>query len=103
MAKGNIAKENVINKIKEAFGTNFVGVFEKKIYVWADDGGEKVQIALAMTCPKVPIGQINTSELSYNTGRDFSDDNVVAVAPEHVEISDEERADVRELMKKLGL
>ena len=25
------------------------------MYVWANDDGERVQIALAMTCPKVPL------------------------------------------------
>jgi hypothetical protein len=32
-AKGNIAKDAVINKIKEAFGEDFLGVFDKKVYV----------------------------------------------------------------------
>ena len=103
MARGSIAKEKVAEKIKAAFGSDFVGEVDKKIYVWADDGGERVQIALSMTCPKVMIETVNTSELSYNTGRDFSTDDVVAVAPEKVEISDEERENVRKLMQRMGL
>ena len=55
-AKGATAKVNVENKIREAFGADFVGNVDKKLYVWADDGGEKVQICLTMTCPKVPVG-----------------------------------------------
>ena len=51
MAKGAVAKTNVINKIAMAFGNDFIGEVDKKVYVWADDGGEKVQIALALTCP----------------------------------------------------
>ena len=103
MARGSIAKEKVAEKIKAAFGADFVGEVDKKLYVWADDGGERVQIALSMTCPKVMIETVNTSELSYNTGRDFTNDNTVAVAPEKVEISDEERENVRKLMQRMGL
>ena len=34
MAKGTIGKQNVINKIKQAFGADFIGEYDKKIYVW---------------------------------------------------------------------
>ena len=103
MARGSIAKEKVAEKIKAAFGADFVGEVDKKLYVWADDGGERVQIALSMTCPKVMIETINTSELNYNAGRDFTNDDTIAIAPEKVEISDEERENVRKLMQRMGL
>lgn len=53
--KGSKAKEYVENKIKETFGENFIAIVDKKVYVWADDGGERIQVALSLTCPKVPI------------------------------------------------
>jgi len=102
MARGNNAKIEVINKIKAAFGTDFIGEVDKKIYVWADDGGERVQIALSMTCPKTPVETVDTTKLSYNTGRNFDESDVVVVAPA-AEISDTERENVRELMARLGL
>lgn len=40
--RGQIAKENVATIIKNAFGDNYVGEFDKKHYVWADDGGQKI-------------------------------------------------------------
>jgi hypothetical protein len=52
MARGNTAKINVEKKIQQAFGDDFVGVYDKKLIVWANDGGERVQIAITMTCPK---------------------------------------------------
>ena len=63
MAKGNIAKQSIENKLKEVFGTDFIGVYDKKIYVFADDGGERVQIAITMTCPKTEVaaGQSQTT------------------------------------------
>lgn len=43
MARGNNAKIDVENRIRNAFGDRFVGVAEKKIYVLGDEGnGELV-------------------------------------------------------------
>ena len=55
MAKGTIGKQNVINKIKAAFGADFIGEYDKKIYVWTQENGERIQIALSLTCPKVQV------------------------------------------------
>ena len=52
MAKGQIAKNYIGNKIVEIFQENFIKVEDKKIYLWADDGGERVQVAISLTCPK---------------------------------------------------
>lgn len=41
-ARGTNAKIEVTKKIQEAFGENFVGEVDKKLYVWANDGGETV-------------------------------------------------------------
>lgn len=101
--RGNVAKQNVINKIKEAFGADYVGEFDKKIYVFADDGGERVQIALSLTCPKSQIGVIEENKLSYNTGINFEDSNTIIQGKTSSDISESEREKVRELMKKLNL
>ena len=101
--KGTIAKQNFTNKMKEVFGSDFVGEFDKKIYVNIDDGGEMVQLAISLTCPKTPITTVNEKKLNYNTGIDFTADEVTPVAPDNVEISNEERERVRELMKRMGL
>ncbi len=52
MAKGSVAKEKVVEKLKSAFGADYIGEFDKKVYLWADDGGERVQITISMTCHK---------------------------------------------------
>lgn len=103
MARGSIAKEEVVKKLKDAFGADFIGEIDKKVYIWADDGGERVQIAINMTCPKNPVATINTKELNYNTGIDFTNEDTIVVAPEKTEISDEEKANVRKLMQRMGL
>ena len=121
-AKGNVAKATVIEKIKEAFGENFIAEVDKKAYVWADDGGERIQIAIALTCPKVPIEAPNVStskivdipELKtevFNCGGLAAQPGAwgnkpVTMASEPkpaVEITSEERDRIAKLIEKLGL
>ena len=107
MAKGANAKENITKILAEAFGSNFIGEYDKKIYVYANDGGEMVQIAISMTCPKNPI-QVDTSVTTTSGDWDFSDNpkinTTVAVAnAAPAEITAEEKANIVDLMAKLGL
>lgn len=101
MARGATAKINVENKIREAFGADFAGTVDKKLYVWADDGGEKVQICISMTCPKVPIGVGTTDE----NGIDFDNMPEGGAATEFkpAEITKEETENIRKLLSELGL
>lgn len=103
MARGNIAKQNVINKLALTFGNDFIGEIDKKIYVWADDGGSKVQIAIALTCPKTNV------EASAPVGGDLDFDNMeISSAPtpmafEKAKITQEEQDRIQDMMKRLGL
>ena len=103
MVKGTIAKQNFANKLKEAFGQDYIGEVDKKLYVYADDGGERVQLAISLTCPKTPIATINEKKLNYNTGIDFTAEAETPVSPDNIDISEDERERVRELMKRMGL
>lgn len=89
MAKGNIAKQNIENKIKEVFGADYIGIFDKKLYLWADDGGERVQVALTMTCPKVFVG--------VDTPIEIPDEFQPA------EITQQEQDNLKMLIERLGL
>jgi hypothetical protein len=104
MAKGNIAKQVVIDKIRAAFGADFIGEYDKKIYVWAKENGENIQIAISLTCPKVPV-EVTSAPVTGDFN--FEDDTpsvvVAAGAYQPAEITDEERARVNDLMIKLGL
>jgi len=105
MAKGTIAKENVAKKLAQAFGADYIGEHDKKYYLWANDGGERVQIAISMTCPKNPI-EVDAS-ISDGGDWDFSDTPksapvaITSAAP--AEITEEEKENVATLMAKLGL
>lgn len=91
MAKGDLAKNSVIDTIKSAFGEDFIGVDNRKIYVWAKDGAEKVQIAISLTCPKTPIGDVAA----------FAPE--IGETPPPQEITPTEDKELEELMKRLGL
>ena len=100
MARGNEAKAFVENKIREAFGELYVGTVDKKIYVWGLENGEKVQICISMTCPKVPVGVG-----SENNGIDFDNMPEGGTATEFkpAEITKEETENIRKLLSELGL
>ena len=104
MAKGAIGKANVIKKIKEAFGTDFIGEYDKKLYVYTQENGERVQIAISLTCPKVPV---EVSSAPVTGDFNFEDDtpNVVVAAGAYqpADITPEERQRVNDLMKMLDL
>lgn len=99
MAKGANAKNVVINKIATAFGADYIGEVDKKIYVWADDGGEKVQIAIALTCPKTQVAAAPVA----NNDWDFEDSPAVVGQQTKLEITDEEKARIADMMSRLGL
>ena len=120
--KGNVAKATVIEKIKQIFGDDFIAEIDKKAYIWADDGGERIQIAIALTCPKIPIEAPNASTSkvvdipevkteTFNWGG-FSaqpgawGNKPAATAPEPksaIELTDDERNRIAMLIEKLGL
>ena len=99
MAKGAQAKTVVTNKIANAFGEDWIGEVNKKLYVWADDGGERVQISIALTCPKTFV---DAPDKNFVPDNDWSEDDGPAPV-KHAEISDEEKKNIADLMERLGL
>lgn len=101
--KGTIAKEKVTKIIADAFGADYVGEFDKKLYVWADDGTGKIQVSIALTCPKVYRGVEETTAPEMN----FDDDEGLAAKKEDgfkpADITKEEQDTLADLMAKLGL
>lgn len=101
MAKGSNAKIDVENTIRNAFGDRFLGTAEKKLYVQADDGnGEMVQVAITLTCPKVPY-----MAGGAEGGLDFANMPATGSATEFkpAEITVEETENIRKMLAELGL
>lgn len=102
MAKGNVAKDWIAKKISEIFTDKVVKIEGSKIYINAQASGEDCQICLNMTCPKVPVegGTPVTAPAAY-----FSWDDTPAVLPtsEPPMITEDEQANIAEMMRRLGL
>ena len=99
MAKGAQAKVEVLEKIKEAFGKDFIGEIDKKIYVWAQDPGERVQIAISLTCPKNPVEVVSADGAGY----DFSSPTIATPQFAPAEFTEEEKNNINDLIRALNL
>lgn len=97
-AKGTIAKEKVIQKIEQVFGSDYIGIYDKKIYLWSEENGEKIQIALTLTCPKNLI-----EASSFDDKESVSELNFEDSSQKLPVINEEERENINKLMQKLGL
>ena len=100
MAKGAVAKEQIAKKMAETFGADWIGERDKKYYLWANENGERIQIAISMTCPKTPVGETGTSVDS--NALNF-EDGATAGGETQVEITVDEKKNVADLMARLGL
>lgn len=101
MAKGTEAKNNLMNKIINIRGIDYIGEYDKKHYFWSEENGEKIQVAISLTCPKNPMVVVQPQE-DFN----FEDDSPNEIHPakfEPTEITQEEKDKVAELIEKLGL
>lgn len=106
-ARGSQAKAEISKKIIECFGQENVIESGGKLYITTRENGEILQIAISLTCPKVMVGvEASTTPKSSFSGGAFESFGAATVEPEPfkpAEISNEERATVMELMKRLNL
>ena len=104
-AKGTVAKEKVTKIIADAFGADYVGEFDKKLYVWADDGTGKIQVSITLTCPKVYRGieETTSSEMNFDDEEDLPEAARSAPSFTPADITQEEQDTLADLMERLGL
>lgn len=108
MAKNDMAKSLVVAKLKEVFGNDFLGEADKKYYVMSEENGEKVQVAISLTCPKVPV---EFAGMTSNSGSKASAESVdfdwgdiqKVEEPQPAVVSNEEQENIRKMLEKLGL
>lgn len=94
IARGSIAKENVAKVLAESFGKDWIGESDKKYYVWANDGGERVQIAISLTCPKNPVGAAvspTSNEINFEAEPERP---VMEITPDEQEMIDKLKAEL---------
>ena len=99
--KGAQARERVIKTIQQAFGENFVGINDKKLYVnQAEDDGTIYQFAIAITMPK---NRIEKHSSNANPANVVGEVDPTVVEPKKDVISQEEIDIVDQLLKDLGI
>ena len=108
MARGADAKKAIIDKLELVFGDDFAGVVDGKVYIWAKEAGERLQICLSLTCPKNPIAAasapVTTGSLDFGGGLDFEAMGGGDPLPnKQVEITDQEKKNIEDLFARLGL
>ena len=107
MARGNIAKEQIVKKIIECFGQDNVIYQDKKLYINTTEDGMPIQVCLSLTCPKTMVGvESKPTTTALSGGLDFESMGAATAAPEPykpAEITEEERETVQDLMRRLGL
>ena len=113
MARGNAAKNEIMQKIIECLGQNQAFIYDKKLYINTKEDGEPIQVCLSLTCPKMMISPnggtetpIEPPKSAFSGGIDFESRGMAQPEPEPfkpVEITDTERENIRELMARLGL
>lgn len=106
MAKGTEAKNIAVKDIITGLGAHYQGMADKKIYCLYQEGGENIQIAISLTCPKTQVEF--ESQLDALTN-DWSGPNVTpqtgaAPAPQPIpEITQEEKDNLQAMITKLNL
>lgn len=65
--KGAKTKAEMVEKFAKLFGKDWIGEYNGKYYVWAMENGEKIQIAITLTCPKNLVETVSNSA----QGKDF--------------------------------
>ena len=94
-ARGAWSKEQVWNKILETFPGSFVN--EKEIRIPMIENGDRIEIKVTLTAAKTNVGGDTANEAVHGT------EATVSAPTEVLPPSEEEKAQVNNLLAKLGL
>lgn len=96
--KGEVAKDEVLEILKKAFGNKFVGVQDKKVYLNMEEDGEIVQFALSITKPKTMV----TIEKEESKLPQKEESKIIDISSKERDRKIQEES-VRKLKERLGL
>lgn len=98
--KGTILKKEITDKILEVFPGSFLYNDGKEIRIPGMEEGQLIQVKVALTCAKTNVEQNGENALP---GEVMSTSTVDSTPQTTVEISQEEKDNVKKLMASLGL
>ena len=103
MAKGAIAKEKIKEKILNTFEGSFVYNSGKELRIPWEEEGNPVQIKVALTCAKDMVSVEGDIEKAAAVVKEEGPINSFPAPHKPAEPSDEEKKNVEDLLKSLGL
>ena len=108
MAKGQLSKKIIIDKLLETFEGSFLYNDGKEVRIPIMEEGEIVQVKCTLTAAKVNVEPGSDNAMPTAANVQVADDSVVpsafaTPAETRVEITDEEKANLASLMARLGL
>lgn len=103
MAKGAVAKEIVFKKILETFEGSFMYNGGKECRIPVDENGALVQIKVALTCAKDNVDPNRASVAPAAVAKEEGPTRNFPAPKERVEPTAEEKQNVEDLLKALGL
>lgn len=92
MAKGNVAKQEITDKILKTFDGAFIYNGGKEIRIPFVENGEQLQIKCVLTCSKSLVNAEAAAPAPAATSREH-----------FVEITEDEKQEVDNLISRLGL
>lgn len=103
MAKGALAKEQIFKKILETFDGSFMYNGGKELRIPWDEEGNLVQIKVALTCAKEVVSATGEVEKVAAAPKEEGPINSFPAPHKPVEPTPEEKKNVEDLLKSLGL
>lgn len=107
MAKKDDFKKVVMERITAALGEDVIGIYDKKLYVWANVGGEKSQVAIALTVPNVQVEAVGVQSKKAAPGMiDFEEETSPILGVRNFTpagFSQAEQDTINAIIKELGL
>ena len=103
--RGSIAKAHVAEVMAKAFGEDWIGEYNGKYYIWAKDGSQRVQIAVALTCPKTLVGAVDSASQGGDFDRSVQGGWTSVAKPvlNTTEITEEEKLNIERLKETFNL
>ena len=101
MAKGQITKDIITEKILETFKGSFK--YDKEIRIPYIENGEEIQIKCVLTCAKTNVDAGGENAIPGETQIILSEDKTQVTNKETVEITQEEKNNVSKMLAALGL
>lgn len=97
--KGTVLKKEITDKILEVFPGSFLYNDGKEIRIPGMEEGQLIQVKVALTCAKTNVEQNGENALPGELNTDIPENKVQTT----VEVSQEEKDNVKKLMASLGL